>query len=500
METGRQLGVLINRTGTVDIILVGDRQSILIPDLSRYRISPGRLKGLRFIHTHLDDSGLSMEDLTDLLLLRLDMIVGVCVSSDGHPGKTHLGTLSPQSDTRWEIQTFPDPGGLPHNPLTIIHEVEQEMSRHISGLVTEGVLRAVLVDLKTSSTSDTEESMNELAELARTAGIQVTDTMIQQRTKPDPRYLVGLGKLQEIVIMALDNGAEMLVFNRELSPSQLRAIADTTELKVIDRTMLILDIFAQHAKSRGGKVQVELAQLRYLLPRLVGKGTALSRLAGGIGTRGPGETKLEVDRRRIRQRIATLKKSLDRMKNERKTRRKRRRQKELPVVSIVGYTNVGKSTLLNTLTRSDEIARNMLFATLDPVSRRLTMSDGTACILTDTVGLIQDLPPELMRAFSATFEEINDADLILHLADCSHTNLENQLAAVDDIMSSLGLDEIPRLLVLNKGDLVDPETLSNIERRFGTFSIIATDPGSMGPLLTALRKRLEFAAKGVRAF
>ena len=187
------------------------------------------------------------------------------------------------------------------------------------------------------------------------------------------------------------------------------------------------------------------------------------------------------------------------MKNERKTRRKRRRQKELPVVSIVGYTNVGKSTLLNTLTRSDEIARNMLFATLDPVSRRLTMSDGIACILTDTVGLIQDLPPELMRAFSATFEEINDADLILHLADCSHANFENQVAAVNDIMSSLGLDEIPRLLVLNKGDLVDPETLSNIERRFGTFSICATDPESMEPLITALRKRLEIVAKSTRA-
>jgi len=493
------LGVLINRTGVVDIILVGDRQSILIPDLSRYRISPGRLKGLRFIHTHLDDSGLSMEDITDLLILRLDMIVVVCVSSDGHPGKTYLGTLSPQPGTKREIQTFPDPGGLPRNPLTIIHEIEQEMSRHIRGLATEGVIRALLVDLKTSPKSGTEESMNELAELARTAGILVTDTVIQQRTKPDPRYLVGLGKLKEIVIMALDSGAEMLVFNRELSPSQLRAIADTTELKVIDRTMLILDIFAQHAKSSGGKIQVELAQLRYLLPRLVGKGTALSRLAGGIGTRGPGETKLEVERRRTRQRIATLKKSLNRMKEERKTRRKRRRQKALPVVSIVGYTNVGKSTLLNTLTRSDEIAENMLFATLDPVSRRLTTSGGTACILTDTVGLIQDLPPELMRAFSATFEEMNDADLVLHLADCSHEDLENQIATVNDILGSLGLDEIPRLLVLNKGDLVDPETLSNIERRFSTFSIIATDPGSMEPLLTTIWERLEIAVKNARA-
>lgn len=480
----------------MEFVLAGDPRGILIPDLSRYRVSPGRLKGLRLIHTHLEDSNLSREDLTDLLLLRLDMIVAVYAKPDGVPGRTHLGILNPASDKRWEVHSFPDPAGLPRNPVDLIQEVEQELSRHISGRLTEGVTRALLVGLGGSAAPMAEESMEELADLARTDGMEVTGTVIQPRNRPDPRYVVGRGKLREIVITALDQGAEILVFDRELSSSQLRAIAEVTELKVIDRTMLILDIFAQHARSKGGKIQVELAQLRYLLPRLTGKGTALSRLAGGIGTRGPGETKLEVDRRRIRNRIATLKRQLEQMKRDRHTQRRKRRKKDLPVVSIVGYTNVGKSTLLNTLTRSREVAEDKLFATLDPVSRKLQISEQAACILTDTVGLIRDLPPELMRAFAATFEEISEADLILHLADCSHEDLENQIATVERTLTGMGLDHIPRLLVLNKADLAEPSILANIERRHATFSISAHRQSTLAPLLESIRTNLPWQRVG----
>jgi len=376
------------------------------------------------------------------------------------------------------------------DPLELIELSEAHMRQQIKGIDTESGSRVMLLGITGHSVEKAEESMVELAELARTAGLTVISTLLQTRKKPDPRTVIGRGKLRDTSIDALDFAVDTLVFNRELSPSQLRAITDDTELKVIDRTMLILDIFAQHARSRGGKIQVELAQLRYLLPRLVGKGTALSRLAGGIGTRGPGETKLEVDRRRIRERIVKLEKDLSRLTRERRTRRQRREQDRTPIVSIVGYTNVGKSSLLNTLTKSTEIAEDKLFATLDPVNRRLTTSDGLLCVLTDTVGLIHDLPPELERAFAATFEEIGDADLILHLADASAADLGEQIATVEDTLESLGLSDLPVMLVLNKCDLIDKEILPNLERRYGALTVSAKKREGLGALLAETKKRL----------
>jgi GTP-binding protein HflX len=376
-------------------------------------------------------------------------------------------------------------------PQEFIDLAESHMRRHIRGITTEGVPRTMLIGITGGSTEQAEVSIAELGELARTAGLEVTTTYLQTRSRPDPRTIIGQGKLREITIDALDQAADTLVFDLELSPSQLRAVTDETELKVIDRTMLILDIFAQHASSRGGKIQVELAQLRYLLPRLVGKGTALSRLAGGIGTRGPGETKLEVDRRRVRQRIGKLEKDLAHLTRERKTRRRKRGIDPTPIVSIVGYTNVGKSTLLNTLTCSDEIAENKLFATLDPVSRRMTTSDGPLCILTDTVGLIRSLPPELEQAFAATLEEIGDADLILHLADASAPNLGEQIVTVEDTLQSLGLENIPVMLVLNKADLVDPEVLPNLQRRYGAVAVSALVRENLEPMVKELQIRLD---------
>lgn len=494
-EANRQLGLLMDRRGQVSHILVGDRRSVFIPDLRLYRFSPGNLRGLRLIHTHLDPGGLTREDLTDLSLVRLDLIVAVEVQSDGLPGQTHLGYLLPEGENRWTIQSFRTPHEMKDDPLELIELSEAHMRQQIKGIDTESGSRVMLLGITGHSVEKAEESMVELAELARTAGLTVTSTLLQTRKKPDPRTVIGRGKLRDTSIDALDFAVDTLVFNRELSPSQLRAITDDTELKVIDRTMLILDIFAQHARSRGGKIQVELAQLRYLLPRLVGKGTALSRLAGGIGTRGPGETKLEVDRRRIRERIVKLEKDLSRLTRERKTRRQRREQDQTPIVSIVGYTNVGKSTLLNTLTKSTEIAEDKLFATLDPVNRRLTTSDGLLCVLTDTVGLIHDLPPELERAFAATFEEIGDADLILHLADASAADLGEQIATVEDTLESLGLSDLPVMLVLNKCDLIDKEILPNLERRYGALTVSAKKREGLGALLAETKKRLNTLAR-----
>jgi GTP-binding protein HflX len=494
-EANRQLGLLMDRRGQVSHILVGDRRSVFIPDLRLYRFSPGNLRGLRLIHTHLDPGGLTREDLTDLSLVRLDLIVAVEVQSDGLPGQTHLGYLLPEGENRWTIQSFRTPHEMKDDPLELIELSEAHMRQQIKGIDTESGSRVMLLGITGHSVEKAEESMVELAELARTAGLTVTSTLLQTRKKPDPRTVIGRGKLRDTSIDALDFAVDTLVFNRELSPSQLRAITDDTELKVIDRTMLILDIFAQHARSRGGKIQVELAQLRYLLPRLVGKGTALSRLAGGIGTRGPGETKLEVDRRRIRERIVKLEKDLSRLTRERKTRRQRREQDQTPIVSIVGYTNVGKSTLLNTLTKSTEVAEDKLFATLDPVNRRLTTSEGALCVLTDTVGLIHDLPPELERAFAATFEEIGDADLILHLADASAADLGEQIATVEDTLESLGLSDLPVMLVLNKCDLIDKEILPNLERRYGALTVSAKKREGLGALLAETKKRLNTLAR-----
>lgn len=494
-ETNRQLGLLMDRRGQVSHILIGDRRSVFIPDLRLYRFSPGNLRGLRLIHTHLDPEGLTREDLTDLSLVRLDLIVAVEVADNGVPGRTHLAYLLPSGDERWTIESFPNPHEMREDPLELIELAEDHMRQHIRGIDTESGSRVILLGITGDSAEKAEESMLELKELARTAGLDVTSTLLQTRRKPDPRTVIGRGKLRDTSIDALDLAVDTLVFNRELPPSQLRAITDETELKVIDRTMLILDIFAQHAKSRGGKIQVELAQLRYLLPRLVGKGTALSRLAGGIGTRGPGETKLEVDRRRIRERISKLEKELSRLTTERRTRRQKRGQGSVPIVSIVGYTNVGKSTLLNTLTKSDEIAENKLFATLDPVSRRLTTSEGPLCVLTDTVGLIHDLPPELERAFAATFEEIGDADLILHLADASASDLGEQIATVEETMETLGLSDIPVMLVLNKCDLIESSILPNLERRYGALTVSAKKREGLGTLLAEVKKKLNSLAR-----
>jgi GTP-binding protein HflX len=325
--------------------------------------------------------------------------------------------------------------------------------------------------------------MVELRELAESSNIAVVETVIQHRQKIDPRFLMGEGKLSELVILALQKGADLLIFDQELNPSQVRSITDLTDMRVIDRTQLILDIFAQRARSREGKIQVELAQLKYLLPRLVGKGTAMSRLTGGIGGRGPGETKLEVDRRRVRDRIGHLEKLLREIQKQRAQRRARRNKRGLPVISIIGYTNAGKSTLLNTLTKSSVLAESRLFATLDPTSRRKKFPRDVEVIITDTVGFIRQLPEELITAFRATLEELEDADLLLHVIDISNPRFADQIKSVERILEGLHLNRIPVLRVLNKQDRVGSVTVNKLARTLDAVPISANDERTLTPLL-----------------
>jgi GTP-binding protein HflX len=326
-----------------------------------------------------------------------------------------------------------------------------------------------------------------LKELAESCGVEVFDSITQHRPEIDPKYLMGKGKLSDVVIRALQIGANLLIFDHELTPAQVRSITDFTELKVIDRTQVILDIFAQRAHSRDGKIQVELAQLKYLLPRLIEKNTAMSRLTGGIGGTGPGETKLEINRRRVRDKIHRLEGALKSIQKGRNTRRAGREKAGLPVISIVGYTNAGKSTLLNALTQSDVLAEDRLFATLDPKSSRLRFPRDTEAVITDTVGFIRNLPKELFAAFRATLEELNEADVLLHLIDVSNPDFEEHIVAVETILAELGIATKPTIRVFNKEDrLADKELLAALCRRFDAIAVSARDSSTFRVLLDRL--------------
>ncbi len=451
---GRQIGVLINRRGEIEHVVVGDAVKLEFPDIGRARAGDSRLRGLRLVHTHLQDEPLTRDDLTDLALLRLDCILAIQARPDGLPGKCSIGWLDPEaknSTSPWRTEEHDDVSSL-GDPIANAEEIESAYARSIKGrqVATEG--RAVLVAVVQHGRERADSSMTELKELARTAGVEVVDVMMQARPKLDPRFVIGEGKLDELNLRAMQLLADMLIFDHDLSPSQARHLADRTSLKVIDRTQLILDIFAQRAQSADGKLQVELAQLKYMLPRLTQQDEGLSRLAGGIGGRGPGETKLESDRRRVRDRIAVLEARVTALSAERQTRRQKRGRQDLPVISIVGYTNAGKSTLLNALTDSSVLVENKLFATLDPTSRRLRFPRDREVILTDTVGFIRALPKTLVSAFRATLEELSEADLLLHVIDASDPEHPQQIVAVETILKSLHLEDTRRLLVFNKCD------------------------------------------------
>ncbi len=459
-EIKRQIGLLLDRKGRVLKVIVGDRDKIVIPDLGRIRVKSGRLRGIRLLHTHMGNTPLTQDDLMDLIFLRLDSVGVLIVGEDGTPKNFQWAHIVPSNREKkpyflskvlpWNVEDI--------NLKGTVEALEEELSRiRTKSILSQKTERALLVSVDTSSRKEQEKSLKELKELAKTAGVIICGELIQRVNSINPKFILGKGKLAELEVLCLQADANILIFDRELTPSQINNLAKITERKIIDRTQLILDIFAQHAKSKAGKFQVELAQLNYTLPRLVGKNRAMSRLTGGIGGRGPGETKLEMDRRKIRDRMSKLKKELKKVKKHREHTRIRRQKAGLPVVSLVGYTNVGKSTLLNSLTKSNVYTANKLFATLDPTSRRIRFPNEMEVIITDTVGFMRYLPEKLKEAFMATLEELKIADIILHVADASHEEVEVQIEVVREILAEMELGDIPEILVLNKWDNLDEE-------------------------------------------
>jgi len=489
----RQVGVMIDRQGSIIQVIVGDARGLFIPPLPRERGVRGRLKGLRLIHTHLDLSPLSQDDLMDLAFLRLDAVAALTVGPQGLPGRIQAAHLlpQPQDGRSWTILEAPHVTGLALDFDELISSLEAEFARSGSDGAGKTRERAILIGVTGPSRAAAEDSMAELAELARSAGLEVAATLIQRRPRFDPRFLMGKGKLTELVIQALQSGADLMVFDAELSPSQVRSITDFTEIKVIDRTQLILDLFAQRARSREGKLQVEMAQVKYLLPRLRGRDDALSRLTGGIGGRGPGETRLEIDKRRLQERLHRLQQDLGRVRAERQERRQPRRRLRLPVLSIIGYTNAGKSTLFNALTHAQVLAEDRLFATLDPTSRRLRFPREREVIITDTVGFIKNLPKNLLEAFKATLEELEEADLLIHVIDLSNPRVQEQMAAVDDILASLGLQDKTVLKVFNKMDLASANLAALQCRMHHGVAVSAVDPRTLPPLIVRLEEIVE---------
>lgn len=491
---GRQIGLLIDRQGRVEMLIVGEPTGIFIPELPRSRLGETRLRGLRLLHTHLNGEVLSQEDLMDMVSLRLDSVAALTVGEYGEPQQLHVAHVLPLSaQASGEAKPYEvlppvrfDLSSVDFSAL--VQALEDEFARsERSAHEDKGRERAILVSVSSAPRIVQERSLDELAELARTAGLATPARLIQRVNKADARCILGKGKLQELEVLCLQSGAQIVIFDQDLAPSQLRNLAETTERRVLDRTQLILDIFASRATSRAGKLQVEMALLKYTLPRLVGKTPAMSRLMGGIGGRGPGETKLEIDRRRVRERITKVKNELEDVRRHRSGTRDRRAKAGCPVIALVGYTNAGKSTLLNTLTGSEVLAENKLFATLDPTSRRIRFPREREVILTDTVGFIRRLPPDLKEAFRATLEELESADVLVHVADISHPEVEEQIAAVESILTEMDLANTPRLLALNKWELLSAEQQEVMGRLYPAgIPVTALKRPGLTPLVAAI--------------
>jgi GTPase len=499
-ETKRQVGALVHRSGEVDYVIVGNSSGLMLPDIGRLRAAEGRFRALRLVHTHLFNEPLTRDDLTDLTRLRLDLVAAILLNPTGEPQRMTWAYNTPTFEGKGAPYAVagPFPYGQPQphfGELIAALEAEfaqQARTREVTALGKDG--RAILIHVgdkkKPGGSGRARSRLAELESLARTAGVDVVERVIQLRDQPDPRFVIGAGKLEDVVTQAIDLGAETLIFDCDLSAAQAHAIGKQTDLKVLDRTQVILDIFAQRAESRDGKLQVELAQLKYTLPRLGQKDDSLSRLTGGIGGRGPGETKLEIGRRRARERVHRLEKELAGLQRQRAERRRKRAGSDLPVVAIVGYTNAGKSTLLNTLTDAGVLAEDKLFATLDTRARKLFLPGGRDVILTDTVGFIRQMPKDLFAAFRATFEEAADADLLVEVVDVSDPEHGEHVATTSEVLRDLELDDTPRLRVYNKVDKLSDDERHALENEPDSVTISALDKHTTKLLLTRIESWL----------
>ncbi|TBH17391.1 GTPase HflX [Thermus thermamylovorans] len=495
-EAGRPISLLLDREGRVVRVGVGDAKDLPIPDGAR---DERRLSGFRLLHTHLAKGGLSRPDLSVLFLHRLDSLAALEVE-EGRPATLHLAFLSPPKAAEEDWRILPPRPYFQYLDLDLLAEVaalEEELARQarVRELLDGSGERALLVGVDRGEGPEAEAGLSELAELTRTAGGVPVRRVLVFRQRLDPRYLVGLGKLEELKSLAYHENAATLIFGLELTPTQAREIERATGLKVLDRTQLILDIFALHAKTPEAQAQVELAQLRYLLPRLVGKGKEMSRLGGGIGTRGPGETKLEVDKRRLQERIAHLSRKLEEYARRREEARRQRKRRGVPLIAVVGYTNAGKTTLLSALARGGEAGEDKLFATLRPLTRRGFLPGVGEVLFTDTVGFIRQMPEELLTAFRATLEEVREADLLVHVLDASEEGALGRHRVVEALLRELGV-EAPRVLALAKADRAAPYDLSYLQERLGGVPVSALKGTGLSQLKEALAEAL--LASGVR--
>ncbi len=470
----REVSVYITRSGQVISVCVGSNEAVELPPLEGRRGS-SRLSGIRCVHTHPSGApALSGVDISALKANRFDCMVAIGVTEPDYTQSTvGFGMIvGLDENEQYLVENY--------GPLTmaeaeniyfpnLVSTVERILEKQTNGAsLAQAQERAILVGMEYNGSMSVlgwslEDSVEELKQLADTAGAVVINRFLQRRPKPDPAFFIGKGKVQELALYVQQENIDLCIFDDELTPAQQRNIEQAMGIRVLDRTALILDIFAQRAHTNEGKLQVELAQLQYMLPRIMGKGLSLSRLGGGIGTRGPGETKLEVDRRRIRDRIAYIKDCIAKVKSVRTLHRQGRNKAQVPTISLVGYTNAGKSTLLNTLTNSDIYAQDQLFATLDPTTRQLDLPDKQQAILTDTVGFIQRLPHQLVAAFQSTLEEVVEADVLLHVIDVSHELYKEQSNAVYQVLKEIGAENKTIITVYNKIDKL-PEGSGLAER------------------------------------
>ncbi|PSB29874.1 GTPase HflX [Stenomitos frigidus ULC18] len=513
-ELNQPVCAYVNRRGQVMRIGVGTPRQTQIPPLELPRYGAERLCGIRCLSTQLKFEPPSDSSLTAMAMQRLDALVTLTLTgggferrgggATGYVKETYLAHLVPHPETAWTVSPPLSLDVLTNQDfLNLVEGLEEEFRRdYTARQVDRDHDQVLLVGLMTDNraTKRFQDGLTELERLVETAGGTVLQTLQQKRPHPHHQTVVGEGKVQEIALAAQSVGANLVVFDRDLSPAQVRNLETQIGIRVVDRTEVILDIFAQRARSGAGKLQVELAQLEYMLPRLAGRGQAMSRLGGGIGTRGPGETKLETERRAIQRRITRLQQEVDQLQAHRARMRQRRQHEEVPSVAVVGYTNAGKSTLLNVLTNAEVYTADQLFATLDPTTRRLVVPDAVteeplALLLTDTVGFIHELPPSLMDAFRATLEEVTEADALLHVVDLSHPAWQSQIRAVMKILSEMPISPGPALVAFNKIDQVDGDTLELAREEYPqAIFISASDRLGLETLRRKLAQLVHYAA------